>query len=261
MQYIIRGALILWSLALLALTAGFVLQAPWALWLWPWPDGRLSYLWVGSILAAVALPILWIGAKGELAAMRAGALDFALSFAGIAAFLTWLHPAEGLTPWVVGAWLALAANLAIWLAVRRLPFRDTRPVPGLVRGAFLALGLVLIGVGTALLLCLPAVFPWPLKPETSVLIGWVFLGAAVYLLHGFVYPLRGNVSGQLAGFAAYDLVLLVPFIQHFETVKPEHLPSLAVFTGVLVATLLLAIYYFTGPLPEPDGADRAHGMG
>ncbi len=261
MQQSIRGLLILWSLALLALAAGFAFQTPWAIGLWPWPDGRLSYLWVGSILAAVALPILWIGLRGELAAMRAGALDFALSFAGIAVFLTWFHEAEGLTPWIVGAWLSLVANLSIWLMVRRLPFRDNRPAPGLVRGMFLVLGLVLIGVGTALLLCAPLVFPWPLKPETSVLIGWVFLGAAVYMLHGFIYPARGNVGGQLVGFAAYDLVLLVPFIQHFETVKAEHLPSLTVFTGVLVITLLLAIYYFVGPLPEPGRADRVHGMG
>ena len=56
-----------------------------------------------------------------------------------------------------------------------------------------AMRLALVGVGLATLLVLVAaallaraayIFPWPLLPNSSLLFGWVFLGAAVYFVHG-----------------------------------------------------------------------------
>lgn len=43
--------------------------------IWPWPDGQLSYLFIGSILAAVSAAMFWIGWTGEWGALPAGSLN------------------------------------------------------------------------------------------------------------------------------------------------------------------------------------------
>lgn len=245
---VMRVIFILIGLGLLVLCAGFVLQLPWALHLWPWQDSRLSYLFIGSICAAIALPVLWIGASAEYAALRAGALDFALMYGGLLATLLITYPA-------VQAWLKpviaiglcvtlLLVNILIYWRARAIPFTANQPIPPLLRNSFLLFFLALVLVGSSLVLQFPHIFPWPLKPQTSIVFGWVYLGAAVYFLYGWLYPVWGNVNGQLAGFLAYDLLLIWPFIQHLtSTVKPEHRLSLIVYLSVLIYSALLAIYY------------------
>lgn len=73
--------------------------------------------------------------------------------------------------------------------------------------------------------------------------GFIFLGAAFYFLYALVRPFWVNAFGPLVGFIAYDLVVLYPYARHFETVKPEHLPSLIVYMAVIVYSLMLALYY------------------
>ena len=240
-----RFILVGWGLLLLVLCAGFVMQTTWAILLWPWPDGRLSYIFIGSILAAVALPIIWIGWSGELAAQRAGGLDFVLSFTGIAATLgsLYLSGRSELLSFTLVALAAAVANLIVYLASRKSVFQDRRPTPALVSFSFTFFALILTLVGGCLLLQFPVIFPWPLKPETSVLFGWIYLGAAVYFLHGIYYPSWANAKGQLLGFLAYDVILLWPFYQHFSTVPLAHWLSLAVYSGVLVYSALLALYF------------------
>lgn len=75
------------GLASLVVSAGFYLQWSWATDLWPWPDSRLSYIFLASILAAVALPVIWIGLSGELGAAEAGGLDLAVTYGGMGAYL------------------------------------------------------------------------------------------------------------------------------------------------------------------------------
>ena len=244
MTRLIRAVLVLTALVLLIFMTGFIIQAPWATVLWPWPDTPLSYLFVGSILAAVALPVGWIGLTGELAALRSGALDFTVSYAGISGFFVLFYPQAGLSsPYTVFAVGGLILNGIIYLLSRRIAFQDSRPMPSLVRGSFLVFALVLIGVGMALVTGQPHIFPWPLKPESSVLVGWIFLGAAVYFLHGVAVPLWHNACGQLLGFLAYDLVLLGPFISHLDRVHPDHRLSLMLYLSVLIYSTLLAVYF------------------
>ena len=89
----------------------------------------------------------------------------------------------------------------------------------------------------------PNIFPWPLSPENSVFYGSIFLGAMCYFLYGVIYPCWGNAKGQLLGFLAYDLVLIVPFLQHFAAVRPEKLLSLTIYTAVVSYSGLLAIFF------------------
>lgn len=52
-----------------------------------------------------------------------------------------------------------------------------------------------------------------------------------------------NATGQLAGFLAYDLVLIFPIIRLWTTVAPEYQGRLLVYTIVVVYSGLLAFFY------------------
>jgi hypothetical protein len=125
-------------------------------------------------------------------------------------------------------------------------------MPLLVRISFVLFTIVLLSVGTLLVLQRPVVFPWPLKPESSVIFGLIFLGAAVY----FAIALRStkwhSARGQLTGFLAYDLILIGPFLAHLSAVKPEHRFSLVLYISVLVYSGGLAVYYlFINKITRP----------
>lgn len=53
----------------------------------------------------------------------------------------------------------------------------------------------------------------------------------------------GNAVGQLAGFLAYDLVLLAPFFERFTTVRGGSLVSLTIYVAFLLYSGALASYY------------------
>jgi hypothetical protein len=139
--------------------------------------------------------------------------------------------------------ISVLFNALLYLLVSGTPIKDDRPVPWLLRASFMLFFIMLIGVAIALITNYQTVFPWPLKPQSSVVFGWIFMGAAFYFFYGFIQPSWGNFCGQLIGFLAYDLVLLAPFLQHFETVKEEHQLSLYVYTAVLLYSALLSIYF------------------
>src|SRR4051794_41631132 len=68
---------------LMAVAVGFGLNMGWATGLWPWADGKLSYLFVGSILAAVSVAFIWLGLVGEWGALAAGAVQAGGMKAGV----------------------------------------------------------------------------------------------------------------------------------------------------------------------------------
>lgn len=76
-----------------------------------------------------------------------------------------------------------------------------------------------------------------------MIFGCIFLGDAFYFLYGLLKPRWHNALGQLLSFLAYDLVLIGPFVLLFRTVKPEHMPSLIVYTVVLVYSGGISIYF------------------
>jgi hypothetical protein len=242
---LVRLGLIGAGLASLVLTAGFFWRWDWATELWPWPDTRLSFVFLASIVAAIGLPALWIGLSGELRAIEAGALDLAVTYAGMVAYVLAIlgDPGQPELGGYVAAFAALGLfSLAAYLWSRRIPRRDPRPMPAPVRISFAILACALIGFGTALLFG-ANVFPWPLSDESSVMFGLIYLGAAVYFLHGIARPSWSNATGQLVGFLAYDLVLIGPFIGHFDDASGGQLTSLWIYTGVVVYTACLASYY------------------
>lgn len=81
---------------------------------------------------------------------------------------------------------------------------------------------------------------WRLDEQTSVIYGLIFLGSAVYFAYGLQRPVWGNAKGQLLGFLAYDLVLIIPFVRLL-FVSPSL--SLIVYLAVILASAALAIWY------------------
>jgi hypothetical protein len=241
----LRAALVPATLILFVLVSGFIAQVRWATDLWPWPSEPLSYIFIASILAAIAVPVLWIAVTGEAAAIRAGALDLTVMYGGMFVYILTLigSPHEPrLWPYALAFGLAAAGSAGAFLLARPIPWADPRPMPRPVRLSFGAFAAVLLGAGVALLLH-ANIFPWRLGPETSVMFGLIFLGAATYFIYGALYPHWGNAVGQLAGFLAYDLVLLAPYLEHFSTARGGSLVSLIIYVGFLVYSGTLASYY------------------
>jgi hypothetical protein len=240
-----RVVLVVSGLAALVLAAGFLERAAWATDLWPWEEGRLSHTFLASILVAIAMPVLWIGATGEIAAVRAGALDLAVTYGGMFLYiLTRLGDSgqPGLAPYAVVFGVAALGMVATFLWARRVPWSDSRAMPAPVRFSFAAFVVLLIGFGTALILHAD-VFPWSLGRDTSVMFGLIYLGASVYFIHGIAEPRWPNAQGQLLGFLAYDIVLIGPFIEHLDDVSGGELTSLVIYTGFVAYSGLLAVYY------------------
>lgn len=89
----------------------------------------------------------------------------------------------------------------------------------------------------------PNVLPWRVTLELSVVCGWMFLGAAAYFAYGVLRPGWFNAGGQLAGFLAYDIVLIVPFLQRLPTISDEFRVGMFIYTAVVIYSGVLAIYY------------------
>ncbi|MFN7929033.1 MAG: hypothetical protein U0Y68_14015 [Blastocatellia bacterium] len=70
-----------------------------------------------------------------------------------------------------------------------------------------------------------------------------FLGAAIYMLHGFLWPSWENACGQLIAFLTYDLVLIVPYFKLARGIQAEYRMSLAVYLTIIIYSGLLASYY------------------
>jgi len=233
-------------LALLAFVLGlsFYLQLSWATNLWPWPDSYLSYVFLSSYAVAIGGGVLWVALSGSPGAARSGLINLGVATAGMAVFLFQQSQTnQAVLPFAIFCSVALLSFIVFFWLMRRVPFQDPRPTPLLIRLSFLIFTLLLIFTGTSLLLKSPTIFPWALRPETSVMFGWAFLGAACYFLYGALRTGWDNAGGQLLGFLGYDLILIVPFIQHFANVQPGHTLSLIIYVIVLVYSGALAVYY------------------
>jgi hypothetical protein len=228
----------------LALGFGFILRVPLVLSLWPWDDGRYSYLFIGSILAAVSAAMVWVGWTRELGALPAGTLNVCvIALTTSVYFFTLVSQGRSsmLMYGLIAALMTLA-SAAAFLWSRQIPLHDTRSTPGLVRVSFGIFAASLVIAGGILILREP-IFPWDLNPDSSVVFGCIFFGDAFYFLYGLLRPGWGNAAGQLLSFLAYDLVLIVPFILLFNTVEPGRVVSLIAYLAVLIYSGGLAVYY------------------
>jgi hypothetical protein len=246
MSRTIRLSLLVFGGVLLILTAGFFLQAPWATGLWPVRSGRLSNIFVSSILIAIAAPVIWIAIADERRALAGGAINIAVTSAGMAfaAFGFFGRSNSGaMLAFAIAATVIAVSSVIIFFYNYRTPFRDQRLTPVVVRLAFAAFAIILALVGYALVSGRPYTFPWPTGRENAVFYGYIFLGAMCYFIYGLVFPRWGNARGQLLGFLAYDLILIVPFVRYFDSVSSIFRTSLVIYATVVTVSGLLAIYF------------------
>ena len=241
---ILRGLLSFSGLIFLLFAFGFIYQMPFATAIWPWEDGRYSYLFIGSILAAVSAAALWIGWTGEFGALPAGTLNiFVIALTTTIYFFKLASQGRAnMTLFGIFGALSAVASLAAFFWSLNIPLKETRPMPKPVKVSFWIFIASLFAAGGALILQAP-IFPWALNPDSSVVFGCIFLGDAFYFLYGMFRPNWHNALGQLLSFLAYDLVLILPFIGLISTVEPNRLINLLVYTAVLMYSGGLAVYY------------------
>jgi hypothetical protein len=243
---VVRAMLAVVGVANCVLALAFALQMPWALALFPWGTGRLSYVFIGSIFAAIGAGVLWIAVSQETGSMPAGFLNLCVTLGGIAASLLFVAARDGrgeLIPFAVTTGLLAAANAVLFAKSRRLGDAASAPLPWLVRGSFFAFTAILLSVGVSLVAQAQGVMPWPLDAETSLVIGWIFFGNAFYFLYGAVRGRWDSARAQLWSFLAYDVVLIGPLVLHYAN-APDHLrTNVIVYAAVLVYSGALALNY------------------
>ena len=190
-ELIIRLVILFWGIVGIAFTIGFFWHLPWATQLWPWQDSPLSYIWLASICAAIAAPVIWIALSGELGATVGGSLNLLVTAIGATVSLVFFYPSSDQpAPTSLAIFFGVSIPIfagATWWA-SQFPIRDTRPMPRPIFISFIVFVLLLIFTALGLLLRAPTIFPWVLRPDTSVLFGWFFAGAACYFAYGLARP-------------------------------------------------------------------------
>jgi hypothetical protein len=258
---VVRGLMAVVAVVQGILAVGFVVGAPAATSLFPFEGMTpLSYTFVGSIYLAAAASTGWCLFERSDRAIAGIALDYLailVPFLAIAAARV-----AGGGPTEIAAFAgACIVGIVLGLLLLRWalskPWRTARPTPGPVRWSFAVFVVALVIVGGALVLQVPNVMPWTLTPELSTLFGFMFLGAAAYFAFGLVEPRWENAGGQLAGFLAYDVVLIVPFLTRIPTIDDALRLNLLVYTAVVIYSGLLAAWYLLADRGTRLGSVRA----
>ena len=240
---VLRAALVIYALVLLLFAGGFFYREWWATDLWPFSyTAGMSFAFVASILAAAAASIGYCALARDYRAMVGVGID-ALVLTGPIALVALSSGAARMRTF--GTLAALTATAGAFAAVwfHRYAWRDEQRTPTPVRVAFVVFVLALWATGGALVAGNLNVLPWHVTAEVARVYGFIFLGASSYFLYGLIIPKWSNAAGQLLGFLAYDLVLIVPFVIYFHHVPPERLVNHVVYTAVVVGSGVLAVVY------------------
>lgn len=225
--------------------AAFFFRWPPAIALWPFAGTTpLTFVLIAAFFAAAAASTLWPLLSGHTGALRGVALDYVFIFAPLTAVFLWLGLRGEGGKTVYALLCAGGVAFGLWLLwwARRWPLDTAVLMPALVRGSFAVFVLALLFVSVRLWLQIPTI-PWKLTPELSLVAGCLFFGAAVYFIYALLRPSWANAGGQLAGFLAYDLVLIVPLLRALPGVAPQFRTGLLVYLVVVVYSGLLASYY------------------
>jgi len=238
---------------MLVFGAALWLRQPWAIALWPWADGKLSYLWISSILLSHGATLLWYAISLELNAACGAALGLAVMYIGIAGYMGRLYAQRNqrlLLAWVATTGvLALGALLLLYVG-SHMALRETRSIPRFMRFSFL---LFVIALGAASFLLLsraPVAFPWKLNPDSSFIFGWPFVATGIFFADAWLRPSVGNARSQLLGFFVYDVVLIPPYLQLWPKTKDGYRAALLVYLIILFWSAVLAVWLWTANRPR-----------
>ena len=239
----VRAGFLIVGALMLVLALGFSFNMPWASPFWPWPDGRLSLLFVGSVLGALGAGSVYVGATLELRAAIGGGITFLISGVTFCLYLLWFAPGAvaGIYPLACGA-LAVAGVLVVATSLSAAAGETRRPPSPVIASCWVFAAALFLG-GVMLVLRYPYVFPWPLSPDTSSLYGWMFFALSANYAFVAWRGMRSDAAVSLIAFLVYDVILIGPFIGHFGAVQAAHLPSHVIYTAVLIYSGALSIGY------------------
>jgi hypothetical protein len=251
----VRGLLAVAATTQAILAVLFAFQVPLATALWPFAGtGEMSYIFIASIFLAAAAAVGWCLLVGSDRALAGVALDYIVIMGPLSVLALLAAVQDGsLHAGVFGLLCLSALGFGLWLlrwALAR-PWLSSAPAPTPVSAAFVVIVAVLVLVGSMLILGVPGTLPWPITPQLSVVYGVMFLGAAAYFGYGLVDRRWENAGGQLAGFLAYDIILIVPFIVRIIEGAPSYYGTrseplrlnLLLYAAVILLSGLLAAYY------------------
>ncbi|MFN8413694.1 MAG: hypothetical protein U0Z26_15030 [Anaerolineales bacterium] len=189
---LLRGLMFFGGLVVLFIAFGFIFRLTPVIAIWPWEDGRYSYLFIGSILAAVSAAALWIGWTGEFGALPAGTFNvfvIALFYNLFSARLT--RALKLIARWWVGNPEHRSKFVRLLLEFKITASRETRPIPALVKVSFWIFIATLLIVGR-FADSRSTHLPWalnPIHPSSSVVF---FLRMLFCFLYG-VFRLTGTM--------------------------------------------------------------------
>lgn len=241
--------IILWvvSISQALAAVAFFMQIPAVTGLWPYPGTTpLTNIFIASIFAAGAASTIWCLLTRHDAAFAGIGIDYVTLLAPLGVYSIYLGLTTGnagLTGYGLFCLVGTLFGLGITVWSLRIPLDRSLPAPAPVRWSFLVFIIALLVVCTLLFLRTPNIIPWNITPDLSIVIGLMFLGATAYFVYGLLRPSWANAGGQLAGFLAYDVVLLWPFISRLGSVAPEHQLGQTIYLGVVIYSGLLAVYY------------------
>jgi hypothetical protein len=245
MNRYLRMTMVIIAFVQLIIGLGFAFRLPFATSLWPFSyTGAMSYIFLGSIAIAASASTLWCIWEREYGALSGIALDYIAIFFALGIFVFQMTPGNSRQTWLgVAGILGGVFGVLLFLYTVRIPITPHPPLPRLVRISFVVFIIALVVVGSQMVLRRPNVIPWDLTETASVIYGWMFLGAALYFAYTLARPSWHNAGGQLAGFLAYDLVLILPFLQRLPTIQPQYQLSQIIYLAVILYSGALAIYY------------------
>jgi hypothetical protein len=242
----VRYGLILVSTVQAILAVVLFLRLPWAIRVWPFHGtSPMTFTFVSSIFAAAAAATLWAVFSENYGALAGIGLDY-ITILSALAFVCIRLVVRGNPQLMPPSVVSVAGALfGVWLVLWsiRIPLDRTVPLPSFVRWSFGFFIVALVVVSAGLILQVPNVIPWDVTPEDSVVIGWMFLGASIYFAYGLLRPCWVNAAGQLAGFLAYDVVLIGPFVSRLPSVTPAYRLSLIAYTLFVTSSGIVAVYY------------------
>ncbi len=245
-EHVLRIVLFVAGAAFTILGLGYSLRMDWAVRSHLWTDGPMTISWYGSMLLSFGPQLVWLGIVREwgiLPGFAAGSIVMFLG--GASAVMSVASRESSARLWIVGALLAALGLGSVWMWSwsRGQRVRDPRTTPVVLRWYSAICVVPLLVASAGLLARHPHVFPWPLNPDSSTLMGWMFLGTGVSFAFAVVQRPWQYVRTLLMGFLVYDAVLIPYYLGHYARVQPAHELSLGIFMVVLGSSALLSIWY------------------
>ncbi len=184
--------------------------------MWPWEGEAMTYRFAAAYLFAFAGSLLWIAISREMAGLKGISLTVIVNAFGMSVFLAIYsvrHQTTELIPNLVGMIAILGCGLySIGWSSKIAPIQ-TNPTPKTVRDSMVVFPLILMIASIRLILQSSNVFPWDPQPQWSTIIGLCLMGSVFYFGFGAIDGRWVHAGGQFAGFLAYDLVLIPPYLR------------------------------------------------